>query len=60
VIPVAAALVCLLVPLHSAAAQISGAPPGLVAVAASFLLFALGTLGALTNRYWHGSEGSPS
>jgi hypothetical protein len=59
-VPVAAALVVLLVPFHFVAAQINAAPAGLVAVVGSFLLFALGTVGALTKRHWHSSEGSPS
>ncbi len=52
----AGALVCSSVPGHSAATHLGGAPAGLLAVVGSFLLFALGTVGALTKRHWHTSE----
>jgi hypothetical protein len=51
----AALLVLLSVPGHVAAVQLQSAPSGLLAVIASFVLFGLGTLGAMTKHRWFAS-----
>lgn len=53
VLPVAAALVALSGPLNFVWAKVQVAPAGILAVAASFLLFAVGTVVALTKHRWH-------
>ena len=55
-LPIAAVLVCFSVPSHSAAVQIGSTPSGLVALIASFLLFGLGTIGALLKHRWQALE----
>jgi len=52
VIPVAALLVMLSAPGHVAAIHLESTPGGLLAVVGSFLLFGLGTLGAITKHRW--------
>jgi hypothetical protein len=51
-VPLAASVVLLSAPGHAAAAHLQSAPAGLLAVAGSFALFGLGTLGALTKHRW--------
>ncbi len=53
VVPVAAALVALCAPANFAAAQLQFTPVGFLAVGASFLLFAAGTVVAVTKHRWH-------
>jgi hypothetical protein len=53
-VPLASAAVVLSAPGHSAATHLHSAPAGLLAVAGSFALFGLGTLGALTKHRWAG------
>jgi hypothetical protein len=48
----AALLVMLTGPGHSFVTALAAAPAGLVAIVASFLLFAIGTAGALTKHRW--------
>jgi hypothetical protein len=45
-------LVLLSAPGHVAAVQLESAPAGLLAVIGSFILFGLGTLGAITKHRW--------
>jgi hypothetical protein len=52
IVPVASLLVLLSAPGHSATVQLQSTPTGLVAVLGSFLLFGLGTLGAITKHRW--------
>ena len=52
VVPISAAIVILLRPSLRLADALSSASPGYVAVAASFLLFALGTVAAFTRHRW--------
>lgn len=52
-IAIAAGLTALCPPLDYAATKISGAPAGVLYVVASFLLFGVGTLAALTKHRWH-------
>jgi hypothetical protein len=52
VVPLAALLVLCSGPGHFAAVQLQSAPAGLLALVASFLLFGLGTLTALTKHRW--------
>lgn len=53
VLPIAASVICLLVPVHSTTTHVGPVPAGLLAVIGSFLLFTLGTVAALTKRFWH-------
>jgi hypothetical protein len=53
-IPLASVVVLLSAPGHAAASHLQSAPAGLLAVAGSFALFGLGTLGALTKHRWAG------
>lgn len=53
-VPLASVAVLLSAPGHSAATHLHSAPAGLLAVAGSFALFGLGTLGALTKHRWAG------
>jgi len=57
--PVAAALVVLSVPLDAAGGWVVTAPAGLAAVAGSFALFVAGTAIALTKHRWHPKELAP-
>jgi hypothetical protein len=52
IILLASLLVLLAAPGHAAAIQIKSAPAGLLAMIGSFVLFGLGTLGALTKHRW--------
>jgi hypothetical protein len=52
VIPLAATLVALLTPINMLLVTLQATPVGLVAVGASFLLFGLGTLAAVTKPRW--------
>jgi hypothetical protein len=51
-IPLGSLLVLLSAPGHVAAVQLQSAPADLLAVIGSFILFGLGTLGAITKRRW--------
>ena len=51
-VPLAAALALLTVPGNITADKLHTAPPGLLAVVGSFLLFGLGTLVAVSRRRW--------
>jgi hypothetical protein len=53
VVPVAGALVALCSPVNLGMAQLQTTPVGIIAVIASFLLFAAGTALALTKHRWH-------
>lgn len=53
VLPMAASLVMLSVPLDASLRWLIAAPAGLTAVLGSFALFALGTAAALTKHRWH-------
>jgi hypothetical protein len=55
-VPAAAVLVILSGPGSATADSVRTTPVGLLAVAGSFLLFGLGTVAALTRRYWHQHE----
>ena len=59
VVPIAAALVLLIPPGDFAAGKLRTAPAGLLAVAGSFLLFAIGTIAALTKPRWNPPAISP-
>jgi len=54
-IVLASVLVLLSAPGHVAAVQLESAPAGLLAVIRSFILFGLGTLGAITKHRWSAS-----
>jgi hypothetical protein len=58
VIPGAAILVMVSGPGASAVEGVRTMPPGLLAVIGSFLLFAVGTVAALTRSHWHKPEPS--
>ncbi len=53
IVPVAALLVATSGPIDQAVAGLRTLPAGVVIIAASFLLFAVGTLAALTRHRWH-------
>ena len=53
VVPAAALLVILSGPGSVAANDVRATPVGLMAVIGSFILFGMGTVAALTRRYWH-------
>lgn len=53
VLPVAAALVALCSPVNFACAKLQATPVGVIAIVASFMLFAAGTAAALTKHRWH-------
>lgn len=59
-LPVAAILVLLTPPGDFAAGKLQTTPAGLLAVAGSFLLFALGTAVALTKPRWNNHAASPA
>lgn len=59
VVPLAAVLVALAGPGHSAGDSLQTAPVGLVAIIGSFLLFALGTVAALTKHRWYHCDSKP-
>jgi hypothetical protein len=54
-VPAAALLVLLIPPGDFAAGRLQATPAGLLAVAGSFLLFAVGTVLALTKPRWNPS-----
>ena len=51
-VPVAAALVALAAPANQAMIGVQSTPVALITLAASFLVFGLGTLAALTKNRW--------
>ena len=53
VVPFAAASVALCSPANFACVKLQTAPVGVIAIVASFLLFAAGTAAALTKHRWH-------
>jgi hypothetical protein len=53
IVPVSGALVAMCSPVNFACIKLQTAPVGVLAIAASFLLFAAGTVVALTKHYWH-------
>ena len=55
----AALLVLCSAPVHGLAVSLGSAPAGLLAALGSFLLFALGTLAALTKHHWASTSGLP-
>jgi len=59
IVPLAALVVALSGPANASFAQLHSAPAGVLAVLGSFLLFALGTLAALTRHRWQ-KENQPS
>ena len=56
VVPVAGALVALVSPVNVACVKLQTAPVGVMAIVASFLLFAAGTAAALTKHRWHSNS----
>jgi hypothetical protein len=56
VIPLAALLVILAGPAELGGNKLETFPTGLLAVVGSFLLFAMGTVAALTRHRWHKSN----
>jgi hypothetical protein len=52
IVPVASALVALVRPVNVACVKLQTAPVGVMAIVASFLLFAAGTAAALTKHRW--------
>jgi hypothetical protein len=56
ILPATAILVLLISPAEYAADKMQATPTGILAVGASFLLFGLGTLAALTKPRWHPSS----
>lgn len=55
-VPIAGLLVALCSPANFAVVKLQAAPVGMVAIAASFLLFGLGTVAALTKRHWGSND----
>lgn len=53
VVPIAGALVVVCQPAHFACEQLQTAPGGVIAIVGSFVLFAAGTVLALTRHRWH-------
>ena len=56
IVPLAALLVMFTGPCEMIAINLRTMPTGLLAVLASFGLFGLGTVAALTRRHWHKHE----
>jgi len=52
-VPVAAVLVVICRPVDLAIVGLRTVPTGVVTIGASFLLFAVGTIAALTRHRWH-------
>src|ERR1051325_353618 len=60
IVPIAAMIVMLSGPSDATAGKLQNAPPGLLAVLGSFLLFGLGTLAALTKHRWNARHTRPA
>ncbi len=60
IVPLAALLVAFSGPADSSLRQLHSAPAGVLAVIGSFLLFALGTLAALTRHRWQSEDQASS
>ena len=58
VVPITAALVALCGPLNFLLLKLQTAPSGVLALAASFVLFGCGTAAALTKHRWHKASGA--
>jgi hypothetical protein len=56
VVPIVAVMVATCHPVNFTVAKLQTTPTGVAAIIASFLLFAIGTVAALTKHRWHTNE----